>query len=57
MLFSDLEALYESLALAIDAVGEEKESLFLSKLCLLLFEATGDRKIAETAISAALADL
>lgn len=57
MPFSDLEALYESLALAIDAVGEEKESLFLSKLCLLLFEATGDRKIAETAISAALADL
>lgn len=54
---NDLEALYERLAEAIDRAGPAKESLFLTKLCLLLFNAGSDRRAAESAIQSALQDL
>ncbi|MES2413272.1 MAG: hypothetical protein V4614_05680 [Pseudomonadota bacterium] len=40
--FNHLENLYDELANAIDAVGGERESLFLAKLVLSLAQELGD---------------
>lgn len=55
--FQDLEEIYDRLAQAIDAVGREKESLFLAKLCLTLAQHVGDRATVERAIESATRDL
>ena len=38
----ELERIYDLVAEAIDKVGPEKESLFLSRLCLALANELGD---------------
>ena len=40
--FAELEQVYELLATAIDAVGPDNESLFLTKLCITLAHRNGD---------------
>lgn len=55
--FSDLEEIYDRLAVAIDAAGREKESLFLAKLCMTLAHHVGDRATVLHAIEIAAADL
>lgn len=55
--FHDLESVYDLLAASIDQVGPEKESLFLSKLSLLLAHNVADLAIIENAIATAKADL
>jgi hypothetical protein len=40
--FAELEQVYELLAAAIDAVGPDNESLFLTKLCITLAHRSGD---------------
>lgn len=55
--FLDLEEIYDRLANAIDAVGPEKESLFLAKLCLTLARHVGERETVERAIEIAATDL
>lgn len=40
--FSELETLYDELATAIDAVGAERESVFLAKLVICLAQEFGD---------------
>lgn len=40
--FADLEVCYDKLAEAIDAVGPERESVYLSKLVLCLAHELGD---------------
>ena len=40
--FEDLEKVYELLDAAIDAVREKKETLLLSKLCLILAHRVGE---------------
>ena len=47
------DALYRECALAITAVGLERESLFLARLTLLLMEAVGDESRCREAIEAA----
>ncbi len=47
------DALYRECALAITAVGRERESLFLARLTLLLMEAVGDEARCREAIEAA----
>lgn len=42
MKHSDLEKIYESLALKIDEVGSANSELFLAKLVLLLAHKNGD---------------
>lgn len=46
----ELETYYDYLADAIDAVGEDKAGLFLTKVCLLNFNSTRD-------LEAAMADI
>ncbi len=53
----DLEAVYDELAQAIDAVGEAKSALMLTKLALLLAQALGDGAAVRRAIAAAQQDL
>lgn len=53
----DLEAVYDSLALAIDRTPDGKSELFLVKLALLLAGELGDRPRFETLIETALHDL
>lgn len=55
--FADLEQVYERLAAAIDAVGPERESLFLAKLALALAHELGDRDAALACIEKARQDL
>ena len=55
--FQDLEKVYEMLAAAIDAVGEEKETLLLSKLCLTLAHRLGELDQVEEAIRIAQQNL
>jgi hypothetical protein len=55
--FEDLEKVYDFLAIAVDAAGPEKETLFLAKLCLTLAHETGDLTTVERAIEIAKADL
>ncbi len=54
---ADLEAVYELLADAIDAVPADKEALFLSKLVLVLADACGDVETVRAAVAAARANL
>lgn len=54
---SELEVVYDALAEAINQVGIEQESLFLTKLVLLLANQLGDQAQVEQAISTALHDL
>jgi len=55
--FQDMEKVYDLLAESIDEVGPEKESLFLSKLCLTLAHRIGDIAVVESAIAVARTDL
>lgn len=53
----DLETVYDSLATAIDEVGQEKTSLFLVKLALLNANALASADVFQTHVQAALQDL
>jgi hypothetical protein len=55
--FADLEAVYDQLAAAIDAVGEQQTPKMLTKLALLLSAQLDDRSAVEAAISEACEDL
>lgn len=55
--FDALELLYEELAAAIDAAGEENSRLFLAKLALKLAHELGDREAVADAIRTCLRDL
>ena len=52
-----LEAVYDQLATAIDAVGEEKSELFLVKLALLTANRLGDAGLVGELIATAQRDL
>jgi hypothetical protein len=52
-----LETALEMLAVGINGVGREKESLFLAKLCLVLANQLGDIDLLEWAIDQATVDL
>lgn len=54
---SDLEQVYDQLALAIDRAGAAKSELFLVKLTLLLAQRLADREGFITLTERALADL
>lgn len=53
----DLEAVYDSLARAIDTAGPEKSELMLVKLALLNAQALGSAAVFEHHLAAALRDL
>jgi hypothetical protein len=57
MPFDDLEAAYESLAVAIDAAGETREALFLTRLALVLAHELGDIAVFKRAVQMALEEL
>ncbi|MBY4595527.1 DUF2783 domain-containing protein [Ottowia caeni] len=52
-----LEAVYDTLATAIDQAGTEKAQLFLVKLALLNANALGDETLFEQQVQAALQNL
>ena len=52
-----LEAVYDSLATAIDEAGSDKANLFLVKLALLNANALGDAQLFQQQINSALQDL
>lgn len=54
---TELESVYDALAEAINQVGVEQESLFLTKLVLLLANQIGNQPQIEEAIKTALLDL
>lgn len=49
----ELERIYDLMAEAIDAVGTDKESLFLAKLCLSLANELGDEELIRECIAIA----
>lgn len=51
------DQVYTQCARAVSAAGSERESLFLARLVLLLFEQVGEAHTCEQAIDAALRDL
>lgn len=51
------DRLYTRCAEAVTTAGPTRESLFLARLALLLFEAVDDEARCDAAIDAALADL
>lgn len=53
----DLEKALEMLAVAIDQAGEEKEMLFMGKLCFMLANQLGDIDLLEQAIEKVNTDL
>jgi hypothetical protein len=53
----DLEAVYDTLANAIDQAGQEKASLFLVKLALLNANALASADVFQSHVQAALQDL
>ena len=53
----DFEAAYESLAMAIDSAGPEREALFLTRLALLLAHELGDIATFKRAMQIALEEL
>jgi hypothetical protein len=57
MPFDNLEDAYETLATAIDAAGEQKEALFLTRLALLLAHELGDIAAFKAAVATALEEL
>jgi len=50
---ADMEKAYSLVAQAIDSVGENREALFLSKLCLSLAHKLGEVEQVEDAIAVA----
>jgi hypothetical protein len=52
-----LETVYDALAQAIDAAGQEKAQLFLVKLALLNANALGNAALFQTQLNIALQDL
>jgi hypothetical protein len=52
-----LEAVYDTLAAAIDDAGRDKAELFLVKLALLNADALGDAELFARHVRAALQDL
>ena len=54
MPFEDLEHAYDGLALAIDAAGPDHETLFLTRLALVLAHRCGKLKVFEEALATAL---
>ena len=52
-----LETVYDQLATAIDAVGQEKSELFLVKLALLAAQQLGDEQVFADLIARACRDL
>ena len=54
---ADFEQAYELLAAALDRVGRERESEFLTRLALLLMHAPTEKNAIAAAISAAEAAL
>lgn len=52
---NDLDAVFDQLAAAIDAVGPDEETMFLARLALLLADALGDRELVSAAIATAAA--
>ena len=57
MPFEDLETAYETLAMAIDAAGAQREALFLTRLALVLGHELGDIAVFRSAIGTALEGL
>ena len=57
MPFEDLEAAYETLATAIDCAGEQGETLFLTRLALVLSHQLGDIAVFKSAVRTALEGL
>ena len=57
MPFEDFESAYETLAVAIDTAGAEREALFLTRLALLLGHELGDIVAFRKAIQTALESL
>jgi len=57
MPFEDLETAYETLAMAIDAAGVQREALFLTRLALVLGHELGDIAAFRKAIRTALEGL
>ena len=55
--FDDLEAAYEALAVAIDSAGAQRETLFLTRLALVLAHELGDVTIFRKAVQTALEDI
>ena len=51
------DRLYAGLARAITEAGPQRESLFLARLALLLFEAVGDEARCQQAVADALDEL
>ena len=51
------DRIYQRCANAISQAGSERESLFLARLALLLFQEVGDERLCLQAIEHALADL
>ena len=54
MNFAELEEVYDRVARAIDAVGQQGESLFLSKLVMTLAHRVGDVESVSEAIRIAI---
>lgn len=54
---SDLEAVYDAIAEAVDRVPEAARPLFLAKLAFVLADLVGDAKRVNDAIDAAARDL
>ena len=57
MPFEDLETAYETLAMAIDTAGAQREALFLTRLALVLGHELGDIAAFRSAIGTALEGL
>jgi hypothetical protein len=57
MPFEDLESAYETLAMAIDSAGAQREALFLTRLALVLSHELGDITAFKGAIRTALEGL
>ena len=55
--FEDLESAYETLAMAIDSAGPEREALFLTRLALVLSHELGAIVAFRKAIRTALEGL
>jgi len=51
---ADFETAYETLAIAIDSAGPQREALFLTRLALLLGHELGDIDAFRKAVKAAL---
>lgn len=57
MPFEDLETVYEHLAEALDAVGEDRHALLLARLVMILARQSGDIHQVDRAIRDAAAEM